>query len=77
MSNKVIPIRKTPLKLGVLATARRTLLLRAGQLEITVEITAEARPLRTHSDTMPANGESKVLPIRPSTGMERRDESRD
>ena len=63
MANKVIPIRKTPVKPGVVATARRRLVLRAGEVEISVEITAEARPLRTGS-AVPSQTQSKVLPIR-------------
>ena len=70
MANKVIPIRKTPVKPGVVVTVRRRLVLRAGEVEISVEITAEARPLRTGS-AAPSQTQSKVLPIRQS-GVKRR-----
>ena len=74
MANKVIPIRKTLLKPGVLAAARRTLVLRAGELEISVEITAEARPLRTGS-AVPSQTQPNVLPIRQLSVKERSDDS--
>ena len=63
MANKVIPIRKTPLKPGVVATVRRSLVLRAGKSEIAVEITAEARLLRTACDAIPPRAQSNVVPI--------------
>ena len=75
MANKVIPIRKTLLKPGIVAAVRRKLLLRAGELEISVEITAEARPLRTGS-AVPSQTQSKVLPIRQLGVRERSDDSR-
>ena len=50
MANKVIPIRKAPLKPGVVATARRSLVLMAGEVEISVEITAEARRRTASAD---------------------------
>src|ERR1700761_6672417 len=60
MANKVIPLRKTPPKPNAVAAARRTLVLRADELEISVEITAEAR--RCTPSAVPTQTQSKVLP---------------
>jgi hypothetical protein len=48
MSNKAIPIRKTPLKPGVLATAHRTLLLmRFASRRCAMRLGATIRPTAT------------------------------
>src|ERR1700760_3704789 len=77
MANKVIPFPRQAQRFnqGVLATVRRTVVLRAGELEITMEITAEARALRKGSDATQAHTQSKTLPIQQPTAREGSDDA--